>query len=292
MKSIPAQNEFILRPLLALSKEQLESYALKNNILWRDDSSNQKLDYLRNKIRHRLLPIVKEIPNMEKGLLKTISYLNDETLLVQEAIRRFEHEFIEKINQGYRITVQNSELYFLSLEKWFIQQGFKKSVNEIVRFLNQKNLENGKALEFGEWKLIKKSECFLLYSWNLKAEIKSNYQLQEGLTLNCPKFAMKVQLTTKTPLLENDIILDYTKIKLPLVLRSYQSGDFFYPENSKYKKKIGKFLRDNKIALEEKSKIPVFVDDEGSVLVVGNLRDKRFLPQKGKQKLILRCENY
>ena len=61
LTGIPAQNGTIIRPLLIFSRKEIEQYAKENNIEWREDSSNTSDKYLRNNIRHNLVPVLKEL---------------------------------------------------------------------------------------------------------------------------------------------------------------------------------------------------------------------------------------
>ena len=61
LTGIPAQNGNIIRPLLPFSRLEIENYALENKIQWREDSSNASDKYFRNKLRHDIVPILKEL---------------------------------------------------------------------------------------------------------------------------------------------------------------------------------------------------------------------------------------
>ncbi|NCP20948.1 MAG: tRNA lysidine(34) synthetase TilS, partial [Zetaproteobacteria bacterium] len=75
---IPPQNDKIIRPFLPLSREEIASYAKKNDIIWREDQSNATLEYTRNKIRHQVIPVLQKInPNLIESFQKTLSHLND-----------------------------------------------------------------------------------------------------------------------------------------------------------------------------------------------------------------------
>ena len=75
LTGIPEQNEKIIRPLLIFSRDEIEDYAKENNILWREDSSNASDKYLRNKIRHHIVPILKELnPDFLSSFQKTQNY--------------------------------------------------------------------------------------------------------------------------------------------------------------------------------------------------------------------------
>ena len=72
LTGIPTQNDKIVRPLLIFSRQEIEDYAKENNIIWRNDSSNASDKYLRNKIRHYVVPQLKDLnPNFLESFQKT-----------------------------------------------------------------------------------------------------------------------------------------------------------------------------------------------------------------------------
>jgi len=61
LQGISAKKGRIVRPLLQFSRKEIESYASRNNLKFVEDSSNQKTDYLRNRLRHRVIPVLNEM---------------------------------------------------------------------------------------------------------------------------------------------------------------------------------------------------------------------------------------
>ncbi|MBF2092675.1 tRNA lysidine(34) synthetase TilS, partial [Flavobacterium psychrophilum] len=86
LTGIPEQNEQIIRPLLPFSRSEIEEYTKENSIQWREDSSNASDKYLRNKIRHDLIPILKVLnPNFLDSFLKTQNYLQEAQVMIEDA---------------------------------------------------------------------------------------------------------------------------------------------------------------------------------------------------------------
>ena len=77
LKGIPQQNKNILRPLLPFTRNQILEFAQAQNLIWREDSSNAETKYLRNKIRHQVVPELEKLnPNF---LTKFFKYSEDYT---------------------------------------------------------------------------------------------------------------------------------------------------------------------------------------------------------------------
>ena len=75
---IPPVNQKSIRPLLAFSRDEIILFAIKNEIIWREDKSNASVKYVRNKVRHKVIPILKELnPHVLESFQNTIEYLNE-----------------------------------------------------------------------------------------------------------------------------------------------------------------------------------------------------------------------
>ncbi|NNK40221.1 MAG: tRNA lysidine(34) synthetase TilS, partial [Winogradskyella sp.] len=78
LTGIPAINDNVARPLLNFSRAHITAFAEKERIKWREDSSNSTTKYLRNKLRHEVIPVLKEInPQLLDSLKNTLTNLQD-----------------------------------------------------------------------------------------------------------------------------------------------------------------------------------------------------------------------
>ena len=74
LTGIPKQNANIVRPLLKFSKKDILNYAKQNDLEWREDASNKEKKYVRNKLRHDVIPVLKEIqPAFLQNLESTLT---------------------------------------------------------------------------------------------------------------------------------------------------------------------------------------------------------------------------
>src|SRR5690606_35942049 len=95
------ENENVIRPLLDFSKSQIQQYASENNLNWREDISNASDKYLRNKIRHHLIPVLKEInPDFLQSFQKTRQHL--------QASQNFTENIVEEILNEILVKKKNS----------------------------------------------------------------------------------------------------------------------------------------------------------------------------------------
>ncbi|WP_228448235.1 tRNA lysidine(34) synthetase TilS [Chryseobacterium sp. CH25] len=117
LSGIPANDNFILRPLLEFSKQEIYQFAEENNIEFREDLSNKKSDYLRNKIRNEIVPKLQETnDHFLENFKKSASYLNQTKDFVQKQIQEIENT----------LTVFNQDHKILSKEKLDQESDFVK----------------------------------------------------------------------------------------------------------------------------------------------------------------------
>ena len=95
LTGIPLVNGIYVRPLLSFSRKEIETYALENAIKWREDSSNKSTKYLRNKLRHLVVPAFKEVnENVLNNFNTTIAHLQDHVDFINRRIVVFKTRYI------------------------------------------------------------------------------------------------------------------------------------------------------------------------------------------------------
>ncbi|MDP5082364.1 MAG: tRNA lysidine(34) synthetase TilS [Winogradskyella sp.] len=280
LTGIPIINENIVRPLLPFPRELIESFAIENSIKWREDSSNSSRKYLRNKLRHDVVPILKEInPQLLDSFQNTLENLNDTADIVEESLNAVSKRAITTIDDtgiSYKISelkkVNNPRAYLFEMFKDF---GFTQS-SDIVDLLDA---QSGKQVLSRHYRLIKHRDFLIL------TELKSN--TFGGLTLSAievqnGKIETPIGNLTFEPVesismpSHNVIYIDKEKLKFPLEFRPWREGDTFQPIGMKGNKKISKYLKDEKLSLVEKENIWVLTSANAIVWVVGKRADERY----------------
>ncbi len=273
----------IVRPLLSYSKAEILSYAEDRNLKWREDSSNQTSDYVRNKIRQKIFPVLEEIhPQFLENFSKSIQFLNEENQMMQNHLEIIKNQLF-KINNNV-ISISISELKKLNpiesyLHHLFIDFGFQKP-KEILKLTDSQNGE----IQSKTHRLIRNRNQVLIVekSWEKSdAEI----ELNQGEILEKPLY-LKI-LESEVRDLSADECLDAEKIKFPLRLRKMKTADVFFPFGMKGSKKLSKFFKDEKYSKLEKEDAWLMVDDEDRIVyVVGKRIDDRFKSTKHTHKYL------
>ncbi|MBR6878626.1 MAG: tRNA lysidine(34) synthetase TilS [Bacteroidales bacterium] len=97
LKGMRPVNGHIIRPLLDLSRADIHQYAIENGLTWREDHTNAETQFLRNKIRHELLPIIDSISKEGRtSILKSIGHLSSENDLYRELLKEKLSQIVEQ----------------------------------------------------------------------------------------------------------------------------------------------------------------------------------------------------
>jgi len=287
LTGIPEQNDKVIRPLLPFSREEILKYAEENNIEWREDSSNATNKYLRNKIRHDLVPILKEInPNFLNAFQKSQSYLQESKEMVEDASIMIYQQVAKEagddihfdLNQLKKLPNYRSYLY-----QWLNEFGFV-AWNDIYDLVES---QSGKQVFAAEFRLLKNRDTLIL-SPILEEDEKEEFKIDENVTdVNFPLKLKLSQVDDITIDSNKSIFVDAEKIQFPLVLRKWNEGDVFHPLGMKgQSKKVSKFFKDEKLSLIEKGKMWLLFSDNQIVWVVGMRQDERFKIENTTNKIL------
>lgn len=292
LSGIPANNNNILRPLLAFSKEEIYAFAKENNIEFREDLSNKKSDYLRNKIRNEIVPKLLETnDHFLENFKKSSSYLNQTRDFVRRQIEEIENR-ISVFNQDHKIiskeklNQENDFVKFEILKKY----GFNQE-EEIPKIFKA---ENGSSFFSKDYQLTIHRNELIFHHKNGKKEANEELILMENYDFSKTQNLIKLEDTIEGIDEINkafDWDFDADKLQFPLRLRRQQDGDLFYPSGFSGKKKVSKFFRDEKISILAKQKIWILTDGNNAVLGVIPFRQDRRYARDEKTKNILKIFN-
>ncbi len=285
---IPEKNNNIIRPLLIFSRDEILNYAKENNIDWREDKSNNSTKYVRNKIRHKIVPILKEInPSLLDSFIKTSNYLKESQQIIDDKVNETALKVITKENNFIKISI--SKINQLSNPKAYLYQLLKEyNFTEWQDVYNLLFSQSGKQI-FSKTHTLLKDRTFLIL--NKKESLissKNTFFIDKNtLQINAP-IQLKFEAVKKEVIQNKQIIyVDKDTLTFPLKLRKWKNGDFFYPSGMKGRKKISKFFKDEKLSLFEKQNTWILCNNNNDIIwVIGYRQDKRFqLREKSMYKL-------
>jgi tRNA(Ile)-lysidine synthase len=284
---IPEQNDKIMRPLIPFSREDIANYAKENNIQWREDSSNASDKYLRNKIRHDLVPLLKELnPQFIESFQKTQSYLQESQAMVEDASIMIYQQVAKQdgediyfdLNQLKRLPNYKSYLY-----QWLNEFGFS-AWDDIYNLVES---QSGKQVFSAEFRLLKDREFIILSPINFEEEQLEYFIEKEVKEVNIPLNLTFCKVSDISVTTNTAIFVDEDKLEFPLVLRRWNEGDYFQPFGMEGKsKKLSKLFKDEKLSLIEKENSWILCSNNRIVWVVGLRQDNRFRIDNTTQNLL------
>ncbi|TXD84199.1 tRNA lysidine(34) synthetase TilS [Subsaximicrobium wynnwilliamsii] len=278
LTGIPEVNGNIVRPLLPFSREALEHYAHEHKIRWQEDSSNATNKYLRNKLRHEVIPILKDInPELHKNFKTTLEHLNAASEIIDDSIKALSKRAIDSSENAiskYRIselkTLKNPKAYLYELLKDY---GFKawEDVSDLL------DAQSGKQVFSATHCLLKDRDYLILTEISEKGQHKEILISAQTETLQTPAGTVTFEKNAEiSALTNNTIFVDKDRLKYPLKLRKWGTGDAFHPFGMTGKKKLSKFFKDEKLSLIEKEQVWLLCSQDKIVWVIGMRADERF----------------
>ncbi|MEO5777217.1 MAG: tRNA lysidine(34) synthetase TilS [Flavobacterium sp.] len=276
LTGIPQQNGNVVRSLLPFSRNEIEAFAKENKIQWREDSSNASDKYVRNKLRHDVIPILKELnSSLLDSFENTISNLQQAQTLVDDASRIVYRKVVTDMNFQKRINL--TELmqlpnYYAYLYQWLEPFGFSDwdSITDLV------TAQSGKQIHSQNHTLLKDRNELIFFQ---KQKTEGNEEFLIEKDQKDVKFPLKISFCNVDDIsvqATNTIFVDEEKLQFPLEIRKWQEGDWFYPQGMNGKKKLSKFFKDEKISLLDKSNAWLLCSENQIVWVIGKRQDERF----------------
>ena len=286
LTGIPEVNGAIIRPLLIFTREEIEKYANENEIKWREDASNASNKYLRNKLRHDVVPVLKELnPSFMQSFQNTLNHLKQAQTLVDDASRIVYKKVVQeegnqkKINISELIQLENYKSY---LFQWLKPLGFS-AWEDIYTLVNA---QSGKQV-FSENYIILKDRHFLIVSEKNQFDNQTTFTIKKDVKE--VKYPLKL-VFSKVEKISNPsntaIFVDEEKIIYPLTIRKWQEGDFFYPSGMDGKKKLSKYFKDEKYSLLDKENQWLLCSENQVIWIIGKRADNRFIANEHTQLII------
>lgn len=288
LKGIPEVNQTIVRPLLPFSREDIEDYAKKHHLKWREDSSNASTKYLRNKLRHYIIPVLKDInPDVLVNFQNTLAHLNDSSTIVEDALDSFLNKAIVNIDDC-QISYKISEFEVLNNPKAYLFEIFKD-----YGFTQWKDIENlltaqsGKLVFSKTHQLLKDRECLILSEISSEKNNEIVTILEEQNEIKLPNGTLNFESVREIGDTDKSTIyIDKKTLNYPLTVRHWEKGDYFYPLGMQGKKKLSKFFKDEKLSLLDKQKTLLLCSNHQVVWVINHRADNRFKITKQTQDIL------
>lgn len=274
------RNGYIIRPLLFASRDEIAGYAGKNGVVFREDSSNAQVKYTRNKIRHMIFPLLREInPDVLTAISATMSNLAGTAAIAEDAVASlYSRMFVKK---GDEIHIQVNDLLQVKEEKTLVFELFRKhnlSAAQCDELTDLLSSSTGKILLTDDLRIIRDRDKLILAPREKDNAVSYIFNSQDEF-FSSGLFKGSASADAAGIMIDADpghAFLDSALITFPLVYRKWQAGDRFSPLGLKGMKKVSDFLVDSKLSLSEKEKVMVLVSGNDIIWVAGYRIDNRY----------------
>lgn len=281
LSGIPYKRDNIIRPILDLTRAEIESYCDSMGLLYVTDSTNAADDYTRNKIRHKLLPLIEGEfnPNFITTVSKNADIISDNAdYLINSAETVYKKIVSDNSVDASLLLKEHTAIIRLVIRQMLtellgnddVSSEFIENTLELVRENatgKEINLPKGyrARIEYGRL-VVDKPVTTAPYEYKIK--------LNEPLYIKELNFSIVVQ---NAPTRQNDGAMYFSGIDTDnMYIRNRRDGDSFYPNGMSGKKKLKDYFIDQKIPREERNMLPIFTSNGDIAAIIGHRRDRRF----------------
>ncbi|GHT29616.1 tRNA(Ile)-lysidine synthase [Bacteroidia bacterium] len=291
MRGIRPQNDYIVRPLLAVGREEILAWLKGEGLTYVTDSTNLSDVYMRNFIRLRILPLMEKLnPSAKQAIARTATQLSSVEAIYQSVIEKAKAKVITDNN---RLSINELLLYpspETILYELLLPFQFTRQVAEDI-FLALEN-ESGKIFYSSTHRLVKDRDSLLLSP--LESENQPDgcliTELEGEIVYGNSKLSFRkvaVDVDFRLQMAMDTAYIDFDKLCFPLLLRTWQAGDWFIPFGMKGRKKLSDYFIDQKYSLLAKEQALLLCSSEEIVWVVGQRVDDRFKIEKSTKNALI-----
>lgn len=286
----------VIRPMLFATRQFIEEYCIAHKVKYREDKSNAEIKYTRNKIRHKVLPLLKEInPSLEATLNETaerLSGINEIFTGFMECVRM---DLFKKRNGIIFVNISQLHPYLTNSSVLF--ELFRPFGAGSVTLNDLRNIIGGRTggQLFTQTHRIIKNRKEIIISMRMEQD-DGSFVLNNLTEIRKNPLIHSVRTTAvsgnfRIPANPGIACIDLHKVSFPIILRNWHHGDFFYPLGMNRKKKLSDYFVDRKFSMLEKERTTVLESAGRIVWIVGERIDNRFrITGSTKKALIIKAE--
>jgi len=305
LSGIPPKRNMIIRPLIETSRSDIESFIKDEDIASVTDSSNLKDDYLRNRLRGTLMPVLREMnPNILSTVSRTCEILNEEERYFFITVTK---KLMTLITRKTDTAIELFASPFETLDRAIARRVIRRALEETrgLRAIGLEHVEDilllamrgkpGDSIDLpGGLTAYKKYSTFVISSdspitlstFALDADgfvelTETRRKMRAGLIDR--EEAERIMSSPN----KQRAVFDADKTPFPLTVRSRKDGDYFYPLGFGKRKKLQDLMVDEKVPRFERGEVPVVLCGNDIVWVAGCRADERFRPTDETSRFIL-----
>ena len=295
----------IIRPVLCLTRDEIEEYLSKKGLKYCIDSTNLENDYTRNKIRNSILKTMKEEINP-----KVINHIFDTSKIILEAEQFIQNMVYTKMDEcciigdsKVKIDIEKFREYDVVLKKEIIRESIKQVCKSIKDFgnthiesvLELENMNSGKMISLPAEIIAEKSFGYIEIT---KQKSVGDFDIYlpldlEGITVVDKNKELKITARVFERSKEFSIskkmytkCFDYDKIKGDLVIRNKKDNDTIVINDKGNRQKLKKYFISEKIPKDERKKVLIIADEEDVLWIIGHRISEKYKITDSTQKIL------
>jgi tRNA(Ile)-lysidine synthase len=285
----PVRDGVIIRPLLEISRREIEAYCRREGIEYRHDQTNEETIYTRNRVRHMLIPMIEEHfnPSFSSNLTRMGDILRDDEAFLRDYSRdAFDRDATIKEDE-ISFSLRDLSQYPEAIRRRLLREGLLRLKKNLVDIHHihidgildlVKESQVGSTLDLPEnIKVRKDYRALILYRDDPEEDLPVSdfeYRLKVPGKTWIPQLNMSITLEklTNSGVLNGGngcIYIDADRVRGELYIRNRRNGDRFRPLGMRGTKKLKDFLIDRKVPRHKRDSIPLVVDRNNIVWVAG-----------------------
>jgi len=304
----PVRDSKIIRPLIEVERREIEEYLGEEKLSFRFDSSNILKNHLRNRIRLRLIPLLQKeySPKIVEILARTAALIEEDEKFLSEEVGKILPGLLEKRKEEIVLDFKKILKYNKSLQRrilreaiYFLKGNLKgvefQHIEALLKLMEWGGTGKSLTLPSGLRAEIGYKELFLKYQDSSEFKrIDLNLTLGIGERREIPELGLTVEMRLLSPSElpsefkgKDSAYFDMDKINPPFTLRFRRPGDRFQPLGMKSEKKLKEIFIDDKIPRSLRNQIPLLLDREGILWIVGFKRAERAKIEPQTKRVLL-----
>ena len=291
---------FLIRPLLNFTREEIQNYATLRGLSWREDSSNKSLQYVRNRIRLQLIPLLQNDfnPNVLENLNRTAKLACEVQRVVSNQIQSLYEKFVsERNSKEIELNLQGLQLFDDFFIGELLREIARRNFNVLLTFEKIKELKKlfnatpGKVLSLKKnlFAFKNRDKIFFVEREIIQSKQKEIVVKKTGHFVWFDSFIELTEVPKSEFKIDSDPFVeffDYDKVAENIVVRTWKESDRFVPLGMKKSVKLSDFFVNQKIPVFRKDEYPLFVSN-GEIFWVGGLRiSERFKVTKRTKRVL------
>lgn len=296
LKGIPVINKQVIRPLLFTGREEIAALAEQEGITFREDLSNREMHYSRNLVRHRSMPVLRQLnPGLSRTMKQFFDHMEDTHALYQFAVEQHKRLCIRKQGSETEILLEpllRSPGAGSLLYEFLKEFGFRSGVcNDLFEQLGK---QAGRVFYSDSHVALRDRDKLIVFPHVSQPEQSIWYIEPHTRMVDAGGVFFRFDRYERDPAADNDIprdpttiVMDEEALDFPLILRRWKAGDRFQPLGMRGQKKVSDLLTDKKIPLHRKKQTWVLISGDRIVWVAGLRTDEDHRITPGTRRVFL-----